>query len=323
MLRRLARREHVLVERALSALTDLESLTDDPDLLARIYELDHLVTRVRRQVENTAVLGGQSLRGVRRPVTVMTVLRGAASEVVQYPRVAVVAESVGTELGLPGHVGPDLTHLLAELIENGCQFSDPTTRVTVRARRVVNGLLVEVEDMAVAIRPATRDQLNAMLRSPDEVDVSAQVRAGQIGLLTASKIAQVHEISVRLTENPTGGTTAQVVVPARQLVVLPPPEAPSAEQLVPAVQPPRPHASMAERYQSPQAAPPPRSAVLPMSDSAPAPPLLPQRAPVRMPSQAPRERPAAPTAPARTDLAAAFRSGMHSGQDAGAGSDRT
>ncbi|CAO0833114.1 hypothetical protein SMICM17S_01635 [Streptomyces microflavus] len=123
VLRGLAMREHGLVGKALAALTELEMLTDDPELLSKVFEIDHLVTRVRRQVESTAVLGGRSLRSVRRPVPVATALRGAVSEVVQYPRVVVAAGSVGAELGLPGHVGPDLTHLVAELIENACECS--------------------------------------------------------------------------------------------------------------------------------------------------------------------------------------------------------
>ncbi|MFE9970133.1 sensor histidine kinase [Streptomyces hirsutus] len=218
VLRRLAKREHALVGKALEALSQLEKLTDDPELLEKIFEIDHLVTRVRRQVESTAVLGGQSLRSMRKAVSVAIVLRGAVSEVVQYPRVAVAAGAVGTELGLPGHVGPDLTHLLAELIENACECSDPATRVLVRAQRVPAGLAIEVEDRAIPMRPDMRERMNRLLTVPDEVDVSGQVRAGQVGLLVAAKIAQRHGLSIRLQENPTGGTTALVVVPARLLV---------------------------------------------------------------------------------------------------------
>ncbi|PZH17580.1 ATP-binding protein, partial [Streptomyces sp. NTH33] len=222
VLRRLATREHALVGKALEALSQLEKLTDDPELLSKIFEIDHLVTRMRRQVESTAVLGGQSLRSVRRPISVTTALRGAVSEVVQYPRVAVAAGSVGTELGLPGHVGPDLTHLLAELIENSCECSDPATRVTVRAQQVSAGLAIEVEDRAIPMHPKMREQMNRLLAAPDEVDVSGQVRAGQLGLLTAAKIAQRHGLSIRLQENTTGGTTALVVVPTRLLVPISP-----------------------------------------------------------------------------------------------------
>ncbi|MFF4709683.1 ATP-binding protein [Streptomyces sp. NPDC001288] len=224
VLRRLAMREHALVGKALGALSELEMLTDDPELLAKIFEIDHLVTRMRRQVESTAVLGGQSLRSARRPIPVTTALRGAVSEVVQYPRVAVAAGSVGAELGLPGHVGPDLTHLLAELIENACECSDPATKVTVRAQQVATGLAIEVEDRAIPMHPQTRAQMNHLLKTPDEVDVSGQVRAGQLGLLVAAKIAQTQGMSVLLQENVTGGTTALVVIPARLLVAMAPVE---------------------------------------------------------------------------------------------------
>ncbi|MEU3413236.1 ATP-binding protein [Streptomyces sp. NPDC006658] len=220
VLHRLAMRELVLVNKALAALTALERATDDPEWLDPLWRIDHLMTRLRRHVESTAVLGGASLRTSRQPLSVMTVLRGASSEVVQFARVSTVTGAA--DIGLAGHVGPDVMHVLAELIENACENSDPATRVTVRAQPVKAGLAIEVEDRGVGMRPEARDQLNRLLATPDEVDVSDQVRAGRIGLLTAAKIAQRHHIFVQLQENPTGGTTALVVVPARVLVQMPP-----------------------------------------------------------------------------------------------------
>lgn len=321
VLRRLAMREHALVGKALEALTQLEMLTDDPELLSKIFEIDHLVTRMRRQVESTAVLGGQSLRSVRRPVPVTTTLRGAISEVVQYPRVVVAAGSVGAELGLPGHVGPDLTHLLAELIENACECSDPATKVTVRAQRVANGLAVEVEDRAIPMHPQTRAQMNRLLKAPEEVDVSGQVRAGQLGLLVASKIAQSHGLSVLLQENVTGGTTALVVIPARLLVAIPPVGDGGARR----------------RETRPSAPPPPRQTAATTADSAgqvgrpiavgalPAgeaghsaiAPDLPRRTRQAGPFRPPLEREQAPVTAATPGLAAAFRNGIEAGGTVG------
>ncbi|MET9686303.1 sensor histidine kinase [Streptomyces coeruleorubidus] len=320
VLRRLAMREHALVGKALQALSQLEMLTDDPELLSKIFEIDHLVTRMRRQVESTAVLGGQSLRSVRRPVPVATALRGAVSEVVQYPRVAVAAGSVGAELGLPGHVGPDLTHLLAELIENACECSDPATKVTVRAQRVSNGLAIEVEDRAIPMHPQTRAQMNHLLKAPDEVDVSGQVRAGQLGLLVAAKIAQSHGLSVLLQENVTGGTTALVVIPARLLVAIssledsgvlprrphpsaPPPRQSATAPAIPAGQAPRPGTAGA-----------PRAGEAGHSADAPA---LPTRTRQAGSFRPPREREQAPVTAATPGLAAAFRNGIQAGGTAG------
>ncbi|MFF8732284.1 ATP-binding protein [Streptomyces sp. NPDC015171] len=321
VLRRLAMREHALVGKALLALSELEMLTDDPELLAKIFEIDHLVTRMRRQVESTAVLGGQSLRSVRRPVPVTTALRGAVSEVVQYPRVAVAAGSVSAELGLPGHVGPDLTHLLAELIENACECSDPATKVMVRAQRVAHGLAVEVEDRVIPMHPQVRAQMNHLLKAPDEVDVSGQVRAGQLGLLVAAKIAQTHGLSVLLQENVTGGTTALVVIPARLLVAIPPVE--DAGELPP--QEVRP-SERQQQVASSSAAPRAGQVAHPVSEGAPGAaaaghsvdaPALPTRTRRTGSFRPPREQEQAPVAAATPGLAAAFRNGLQAGGTAG------
>ncbi|NNN38044.1 hypothetical protein HLK59_48635, partial [Streptomyces sp. S3(2020)] len=259
VLRRLAQREHALVEKALAALSDLEGATDDAELLHRIYQLDHLVTRIRRQVESTGVLGGQSLRATKRPVSVSVVLRGAVSEVVAYPRVDVVAGQAGASIGLAPQVGPDLSHLLAELIENGCRFSAPETRVMVRAQPVAVGLAIEVEDRALRMQQSMRAQLNQLLAAPDTIDVSEQVRRGHFGLLTAAKIAQRHSLTVTLSENVLGGTTALVVVPRRILVPIQPDD---VEELVA----PSRSAPVLQGVSGPARVPAPR-----LADSAPAP----------------------------------------------------
>ncbi|MER7728623.1 ATP-binding protein [Streptomyces sp. NPDC096323] len=312
VLRRLAMREHALVGKALEALTQLEMLTDDPELLAKIFEIDHLVTRMRRQVESTAVLGGQSLRSVRQPVPVTTTLRGAISEVVQYPRVMVAAGSVGGELGLPGHVGPDLTHLLAELIENACECSDPATKVTVRAQRVPKGLAIEVEDRAIPMHPQTRAQMNRLLKAPDEVDVSGQVRAGQLGLLVAAKIAQSHGLSVLLQENVTGGTTALVVIPARLLVAIAPVGDAGARsrELRPSAPPPRQPVATAEPSAGQVGR---RIGAEGPSHRAPA-PDLPRRTRQAGSFRPPQSQEQAPATAARPGLAGAFRNGIQAGR---------
>ncbi|MFI5743876.1 sensor histidine kinase [Streptomyces anulatus] len=319
VLRCLAMREHALVSKALEALSKLEMLTDDPDLLAKIFEIDHLVTRMRRQVESTAVLGGQSLRSARRPVPVTTTLRGAISEVLQYPRVVVAAGSVGAELGLPGHVGPDLTHLLAELIENACECSDPETKVTVRAQRVPNGLAVEVEDRAIPMHPQTRAQMNHLLKAPDEVDVSGQLRSGQVGLLVAAKIAQSHGLSVVLQENVTGGTTALVVIPARLLVAIDTLD--GADSGPQEISPAAPSPSAAADASAGRASRL-NAAEAPLAGEAPA-PALPRR--TRQPGahQPPPKRGQAPTTAARPGLAGAFRNGIESGRSTSSPPDPT
>ncbi|MCW8379834.1 ATP-binding protein [Streptomyces justiciae] len=313
MLHHFAKREHVLVGRALEKLDLLQAGTEDPDQLEVLFVLDHLVTRLRRWVESKAVVAGESLRDAREPVSVMQVLRGANQEIMHYARVTVAAGTVGTSLGLPRHVGPDLTHLLAELIENATQFSDHATKVQVRAQQVTTGLAIEIEDrVAIPMRPEARVQWNRLLADPDQVDVSALVRAGRIGLLTAATIAQRHGISVQLAENPTGGTTALVVVPKRLLVSLRPPvdsavhPAPPAR---PSAAPPVQAAPMTDGGPAQHTHVPQQSAPSPAPQSAGAPPPLPRReVPDQAATQAPTPaRPGPATTRPRYALADQFR----------------
>ncbi|KUO04800.1 hypothetical protein AQJ67_09835 [Streptomyces caeruleatus] len=220
MHRTLTRRQHGLIDELLDHLTRLQTATEDAELLDRSFKIDHLATRLRRMVESVSVvLGGQSLRETRAPVQVATVLRGAKSEVVKYTRVQTVSGDVGSKFALPAHVHPDIAHLLAELIDNGLEHSDPATKVTVRAQKVARGLLIEVEDRATLLMdPHKRDMLNQLLADPAQADVAGQVRSGNLGLVTTSKIAAKYGLKVWLAMNPMGGTTAHVIVPNQYLV---------------------------------------------------------------------------------------------------------
>ncbi|MEV6949239.1 ATP-binding protein [Streptomyces sp. NPDC051172] len=314
MLHQFSKREHALIDRALAMLDHLQDLTDDPDQLHTIYKLDHLVTRMRRWVESKAVVAGQSLRSAREPVNVVQVLRGANQEIMHYARVTVAAGTVGVELGLPRHVGPDLTHLLAELVENATQFSDPASKVQVRAQRVATGLAIEVEDrVAIPMRPNDRQRWNRLLADPDQVDVSAEVSAGRLGLLTAALIARNYGMSVELQENPTGGTTALVVVPNRLLVAVaapidvaaspPPPVAPPAA--TPA------HSALPPRSGGGQPAPTgARSASAAGAGQAAGAPPLPQRVVSESPELPGPSRPKPAATGPRYGLAGAFQSGI-------------
>ncbi|WP_428933760.1 ATP-binding protein [Streptomyces sp. ACT015] len=315
--RHLTQRQLTLVGRALHALSAVQWLTDEPVLLDEIYRVDHLVTRIRRLVESRAVLGAEPLRRGRRPIDVTTVLRGAVSEVAQYPRAIVEGGPDGTELAVPGHVGPDLAHLLAELIDNACDNSDPATLVHVRARKVDGGLEIEVEDRAVPMSPQRRERMNALLRDPEGPAAAEQVGKGQIGLLTAAKIARRHGVGVHLLAHAWDGTTALVTVPDALLVPAWPPAAVRVPLPLRSVGP-GPDLLSGRSGRTYRAAPPltvhrrtpPPHALDPDPDPAPdpAPEPVPADVPLpRRPSARQADAPPTSRAAGRADLAAAFR----------------
>ncbi|GAA2094035.1 hypothetical protein GCM10009780_39730 [Actinomadura alba] len=215
----LARRNQVLLQRQLKLLDAMERRSDDPAELADLFKLDHLSTRMRRHAEGLVILSGKPAgRAWRRPVPLVDVLRGAAAEVEDYPRVKVLPSEPAA---LAGAAVADTIHLLAELIENATLYSPPTTPVQVRGHRVPKGYAVEIEDRGLGLDADMLDLLNRRLAEPPEFDLSEIAR---LGLLVVGRLAQRHDIDVTLRASPYGGTMAIVLIPATVIEDLPEPE---------------------------------------------------------------------------------------------------
>lgn len=211
--RRLARRNQGLLQRQLKMLDEMERGTHDPDALGQLFRLDHLTTRMRRQAEGLIILSGAAPgRGWRQPVQVVEVLRGAIGEIEDYVRVDLITDSPDY---LQGAGVADVTHLLAELIENAVAYSPPTTRVQVRGGRVANGYVVEIEDRGLGIPAGAREVLNQRLAEPPDFDVAD---SDQLGLFVVSRLAARHGIRVSLRPSTYGGTTAIVLLPQALVV---------------------------------------------------------------------------------------------------------
>jgi signal transduction histidine kinase len=206
----LARRLQSLIHRAIKELDELEREVEDPELLKRLFSVDHLTTRVRRQVESLAVLGGAVPRRISSPVNMHATLRQAVAEVEHYSRVKVLPPIEGT---LHGHAAADVIHLIAELIENATMFSPPDTQVQLRAHHVPAGLAVEIDDRGLPMPAEHRQRMNQLLAAPDHFDIGDLLKDGRIGLYVVASLARRHGILVQLQTNIYGGTQAVVVLP--------------------------------------------------------------------------------------------------------------
>ncbi|MEK8142265.1 hypothetical protein NKH18_06505 [Streptomyces sp. M10(2022)] len=122
----LARRNQVLLHRQLTLLDTMERRTENSDELADLFRLDHLTTRMRRHAEGLVILSGAApSRQWRKPIQLMDVVRAAVAEVEDYERIEVRRLP---RIGVGGPAVADLTHLIAELLENATVFSPRTPR---------------------------------------------------------------------------------------------------------------------------------------------------------------------------------------------------
>jgi signal transduction histidine kinase len=211
--RSLARRNQSLLQRQLKMLDEMERGTHDPDALAQLFRLDHLTTRMRRHAEGLIILSGAAPgRSWRKPVPIIEVLRGALGEVEDYVRVDLATDSPDF---MHGAAVADVTHLLAELIENAASYSPPTTRIQVRGQRVAAGYAIEIEDRGLGIPADTLSLLNERLARPPEFDLADSDR---LGLFVVSRLAARHGVRIALRTSAYGGTTAIVLLPAPLVV---------------------------------------------------------------------------------------------------------
>lgn len=212
----LARRNQVLLHRQLTLLDTMERRTEDTDELADLFRLDHLTTRMRRHAEGLVILSGAApSRQWRKPVQLMDVVRAAVAEVEDYERIEVRRLP---RLGVGGPAVADLTHLVAELLENATVFSPPHTAVQVHGERVANGFTLEIHDRGLGMTPEALLDANLRLAETPEFELSDTDR---LGLFVVSRLAQRQNVRVSLQPSPYGGTTAVVFIPAALLTDAP------------------------------------------------------------------------------------------------------
>jgi signal transduction histidine kinase len=222
----LGRRNQTLLGRQLDFITDLEQGETDPNVLANLFRLDHLATRMRRNAESLLVLAGvKPPRVWRVPVMISDVVRAALSEIESYQRV----EILGVEpAAVVGSSAADLAHLLAELIENAIAFSPPHQSVEVSGRfqRVgpeAGAFVVTIADSGIGMSAEDVARANQRLAGQESFAVAP---SQYLGHYVAGMIARRHDITVRLDSSGYRGTTATVTLPPS--VLSSPEESPAA-----------------------------------------------------------------------------------------------
>lgn len=207
----LSQRSHGLVERQLELIDRLENGEQDPDLLATLFKVDHLATRMRRNGENLLVLAGEKAgRRWSAPVRLVDVLRAAISEIEQYQRVQLRGLVTAD---VDGRAVNDIVHLIAELLENATTYSSPDTEVLVTCRLLSGGgAKVEIRDNGIGMSTQDFSEANEKLLNPPVVDVAV---ARRMGMFVIGRLSGRHGIRVQLRGSSPHGVTAVVMLPQK------------------------------------------------------------------------------------------------------------
>ncbi len=226
----LALRTLGLVERQLTLIEGLEDSEQDPDRLSTLFKLDHFATIMRRHSENLLVLAGtEHVQHSAGPVPLVDIVRAAVSEIERYERVRIAA--LPPHAHVVGFAADDLSHLLAELLENATSFSPPDQPVEVSGWLLESGeVMLSVQDEGIGMAADRMTRLNARLADFDpeaSYDQEAEDGLG-LGLYVVARLAHRHGVRVQLREQKQGGTATVVVVPQSLLAPAPTSAAPAS-----------------------------------------------------------------------------------------------
>src|SRR4051794_2292450 len=204
----LSRRNTSLINQQLGLIERLEKDEEDPNRLESLFRLDHLASRMRRTADSLMVLADAPTQTSDTDALALgDVFQASMAGVQEYQRVQIESAS---DDKLNGAAAADIVHLMTELVDNALAFSPPTAPVKISTKQAGDSTIVEISDGGLGIAQDVLNSLNEDLRSGGEVTVDT---ARRMGLLVVSRLANRHGITVSLSRNARGGTTATVLLP--------------------------------------------------------------------------------------------------------------
>ncbi|KUN04897.1 histidine kinase [Streptomyces yokosukanensis] len=207
------RRVSNLTTRQLALIDAVERGETDPALLERLYSIDHIAVRLRRNADSLMLLAGIRESALDAgPTALSNVVRAALGQIEGYRRVRLYAASDATVE--PDIIG-DLTLMTAELLENAVSFSPEGSPVEVTVRSGAHGAHVVVTDHGLGMSAERLAEENTRLIRRERLDL---VPTKVLGLFVVGALARRWAIGVELTRTPGGGVTAEVTLPASLLL---------------------------------------------------------------------------------------------------------
>jgi signal transduction histidine kinase len=207
------RRVSNLTTRQLALIDAVERGETDPALLERLYSIDHIAVRLRRNADSLMLLAGireTVLDG--GPTELTNVVRAALGQIEGFQRVGLRAD---TEIMVEPDIIGDLTLMVAELLENAVSFSPAGSPVEVVVRTDGDDALIVVADHGLGMSAERIAEENARLIRRERLDL---VPTKVLGLFVVGTLARRWDIDVTLARTPGGGVTAEVTIPATLLL---------------------------------------------------------------------------------------------------------
>ncbi|WP_171166849.1 ATP-binding protein [Streptomyces sp. I05A-00742] len=194
----------------------LEQSAEDPVLMAGLMRADHAAAQLARQAQTMKVLcGAWPGRQWPEAVSLLDVVRGAQSRILEYQRVRVQG---ARDAAVEPRAVEALIHAVAELLDNATRYSPPTVTVLVGIRPVHSGAVIEIDDGGLGMTEQALAEAEVRLGGGAVAEGRGLGAKPQLGLAAVGMLARRYGFSVKL-DSPSayGGVRAVVLVPSALL----------------------------------------------------------------------------------------------------------
>ncbi|MGP3771120.1 ATP-binding protein [Streptomyces sp. SDT5-1] len=219
----IARRVQAIVHKQAEELREMEEDHGrNPEVFDDLLRVDHGTALIGRLADSVTVLGGaRPGRQWPKPVKLYSVLRGAMSRILEYPRIDLHAIC---DVAIKGVSVEPVIHACAELLDNATRYSPPTTRVHVTAVEVQTGVAIEIEDGGVSLSEEQRRKTEGMLeKAKAGYDLNDLGENPRLGLAIVGRLCAMYNMQISLRQSAYGGVRAVLVVPRDMMSTQPAP----------------------------------------------------------------------------------------------------
>jgi signal transduction histidine kinase len=218
----IARRVQAIVHQQSQDLRDMEDRHGtNPKVFSDLLHLDHGNALIGRLADSVVFLGGgRPGQQWPRPISLLSVLRGAMSRILDYRRVELA--SVPEGIAVIGPMVAPVIHALAELLDNATRYSPPHAKVIMSAIEVQNGLAVEIEDLGLGLSEEARECAEQTLRRAQAgMALTDLGETPRLGLAVVGRLCRTYDFGVELRPSGYGGVRAVLNVPKDLITTLP------------------------------------------------------------------------------------------------------
>ncbi|WP_435245726.1 ATP-binding protein [Streptomyces sp. NRRL F-5630] len=185
-----------------------------PEFFDDLLRVDHACSMMIRWADDLATLGGG--RPSRRwpgPVSLLSTLRGAQGRILEFPRIHIMDIP---DIDLKGTETEGVLQAVAELMDNGCKYSAPSSKVFVSAMRVEKGIAISVEDQG-----GSTDMIDKIMSRFKNIyryaktnrDIGQYRYETGIGYFVLGRLCLSYEMNLEVRPSAYGGLRAILFVP--------------------------------------------------------------------------------------------------------------